>query len=53
MDVAIQAGGTFGLLITRGACHPNFEVQASCEAGCSTQTVCDRPRHRRHALRAR
>jgi hypothetical protein len=39
MDGAIQAGGSFALLITRGACVPNFELQASCEAGCESSTV--------------
>jgi hypothetical protein len=31
----------FALVISRGACHVDFNEQVSCEAGCETQQKCD------------
>jgi hypothetical protein len=31
----------FALVISRGECHPDFDEQVRCEAGCSPQQKCD------------
>ena len=31
----------FALVISRGACAPDFQAEANCEAGCSAQQKCD------------
>lgn len=42
--VAIMKGNVsanFALVVTRGACYPDFGAEASCEAGCKAQEQCD------------
>jgi hypothetical protein len=31
----------FALAISRGECHTDFDAEAQCEAGCTSQTKCD------------
>jgi hypothetical protein len=40
MDAAAALDITIALAITRGACHPNFELQTQCELGCTANTEC-------------
>jgi hypothetical protein len=35
------ANADFALIVSRGACHEDFQAEASCETSCSTQQVCD------------
>jgi hypothetical protein len=42
--VAIMTGNAnanFALVISRGACHPDFTAETNCEAGCSANQKCD------------
>jgi hypothetical protein len=36
-----NATANFALVVTRGACYPDFTAEASCEAGCKAQEQCD------------
>jgi hypothetical protein len=36
-----NANANFALVVSRGACHPDFTAEANCEAGCSAQQKCD------------
>ena len=42
----------FALVISRGECHTNFNDEAKCESGCSSQANV-RPRNHRNTLRPR
>ncbi len=35
-----NVNANFALVVTRGACHPDFDEEVSCEAGCQSQTKC-------------
>jgi hypothetical protein len=41
MESAAGKAANFALVISRGACHADFNEQVSCEAGCETQEKCD------------
>jgi hypothetical protein len=41
--VALMTGNVnanFALVVTRGACHPDFDAETKCEAGCASETTC-------------
>jgi hypothetical protein len=41
MESDAGKAANFALVISRGACHTDFNEQVSCEAGCETQQKCD------------
>jgi hypothetical protein len=36
-----HTNANFALVVSRGECHTNFDVETQCEAGCSAQQKCD------------
>jgi hypothetical protein len=39
MTANVQAN--FALVVDRGACHPDFDAEASCESGCASAETCN------------